>query len=307
MATLEELLAQYLQTPVLPPSAATSAPADTSGMAELFNTQATEQQRLESLKAGVASGAVKPNAALITQANALQSQSDEKEKAYADSVTMVDAMLGDVDALLEGDAYKHESGQLAGLADSLFGNVSKSVRGVMSGGESLDVRKRLSSLAAKGFFQNYEKLKGAGAISDKEAATAQAAFQRIFGKEGAGNTAIDIGMSEPGMKQALIDMQSALKKGQDRLKQGLRWDEKAGKAIPAAEWREKYRGDPKATGDLPTEDAAAKADSTTDYPKFTASEDYTAGIDALTPGTQFYFDGKLYKKGIGKKISEVIQ
>jgi hypothetical protein len=302
MATLEEILAQYLQPPVLP-SEAVAAPADKSYVKALTDTNATPQRRLDAIGQGLESGDLPSNAATLTQVNSLQTLSDEQETAYANSASMIDSMMKDVDFLLADDAYKTESGQNQALADTIFGNISKSARGVLTGGKSLDVRKRITALGSKAFLVNYEKLKGAGAISNAEGERAQAALSSIFGKENDGSGSIDLGMSEEGMKAALLELQDVLKKGQDRLQKGLRWDEEAGKAIDSSAWLEKYRGQPKADGSLPTDAEANAIAKKGDFPEIEDSNK----INDLKVGDQFYYKGQLYKRGVGKTVSKVTQ
>ena len=298
MATLEELLGQALTPPVIEDDpkkdAVLGAYSD-----PLFDTKATEQQRLKALQEGMVTGAIPSNAASLSQVNALQKQSDEFDTTWANSQTEIKAALDDVDYLLKDDKYKNISGEWQNLADSIFGELSGSARGVFTGGESLDAKRRLETLGGKVFLKNYEKLKGAGAISNVEGQTARAAYSMIFSSDGS----VKADISEEGMKEALTTMKEVLGKAAKRLDNNLRWDEAAGKAIPAREWLEKYKNDPTATGELPTEEEVAKKASEPTYETITD----TTKIDTLTEGTIFEYNGKRYKKGPGKTVFNVKQ
>ena len=298
MATLEELLGQALAPPVIQADpkkdAVLGAYSD-----PLFDTKATEQQRLRALQEGMVTGAIPSNAASLGQINDLQTQSDEFDVTWANSQTEIKAALEDVDYLLKDDKYKNISGEWQNLADSIFGELSGSTRGVLTGGKSLDAKRRLETLGGKVFLKNYEKLKGAGAISNVEGQTARAAYSMIFSNDGS----VKADISEEGMKDALDTIKKTLSKAYERLDTGLRWDENAGKAIPAREWLEKYKNDPSATGNLPSEaDVAKKASD----PTYEAITDPTK-IDTLTEGTIFEYNGKRYKKGPGKTVFNVKQ
>jgi hypothetical protein len=295
MDPFEELLQQLNEPIALPQKPAAQEDTLLSGEADLFfDTTATIPQRLDALNKGIKSGAITPSPSVLTLAQKMQDASNTEEDSIRNSKTIAKSMRGLVGDLLKDGQYRYVSGELQETADDLFGVASSSIRKITSGGESGFAEKALSTLANKAFLENYEKLRGAGAISNAEGDRAVKAYSVLFPSEGKLNT----GLSEPETKKQLEILDNLLSDAEDRLEKGYRWDETSQSAIPEAEWLERNRSGGTGTGALPTPEEAAKE---APKPEYTTIEKDT-DAKGLPEGTKFYYQGKAYQKGPGLKI-----
>lgn len=308
MDPFEELL-QQLQEPIVLPAKPSTKEADvpvgdTLGM--FMDTDASTTQRLEALGNAIESGAVDPSPANLALIQKMQLESNAEEDTIRNTATTLANMMANVEELIGTDDkpnenYKLISGEAQQFFDDLgfgIGYLSKTGRNITSGGKAALAESAMGTLASNAFLLNYEKLKGAGAISNAEGDTARAAYNLLFYKDKDDTYKRKPGLSEEDTLRQLNIIKDTLRKGQERIDNKIRWDETKQENVSAEVWMERNRSGGTGTGALQTPEDAAKETPKPDY--ITLEKDTDA--KGLTEGTKFYYQGKAYQKGPGLKI-----
>lgn len=305
MDPFEELLQQLQEPIVLPAKPSTKEPVgDTLDM--FMDTKAPFPQRLESLNNAIKSGAVDVSPSILALAQKMQEASDAQEDTIRNTNSTLANMMANVEELIgtedePNENYKLVSGEVQQFFDDLglgIGHLSKSGRNIVSGGKAGLAESAMGTLASNAFLLNYEKLKGAGAISNSEGDTGRAAYNLLFYKDKDDNYQRKPGLSEEDTLRQLNIIRDILRKGQERIDNKIRWDATKQENVSAEVWMERNRSNGTDTGALQTPEDAAKE---TPKPEYTTIEKDT-DAKSLAEGTKFYYQGKAYQKGPGLKI-----